>query len=391
MKKIFKISELQRGMIFHVQDRDRGYVFIGRIRFYGLDFIQFDVLPRDEAPSCKTRGMYTFDIGSKFSLHGLKWDDKRNGYAYDETIITSEYLEKDESIIINENVNKENSNMKFDVKKVEDKLHDSVFHVQDHDNKFQFYGIFKYVMPDELMFFIVGSSVESTVRGTYAFPAGSHFTLHRLRKDVGCEKWTYAPGHENLIYWKDITEMDGKEKEEMKEEKEMNVEVWKVKPGSWKDCVVKDLSLAVNDQIKDGDTIYRITTDYVDIKGKMTINNVVGPRVSIDFDHMTGINRNMTIMLVPEMRVFKTDSENDPGFLLQENKDIFNPELKVGKLYPVINSNTGIQSMMHVKFITDTVIDVDIIPAIKDVLDKTSTKVIGKSFDIGEFREYKFC
>jgi hypothetical protein len=96
-------------------------------------------------------------------------------------------------------------------------------------------------------------------------------------------------------------------------------------------------------------------------------------------------------MLVPEMRVFKTDSENDPGFLLQEPIDIFNPDLHVGEVYPVINSNTGIQSMMHVKSITDTVIYVDIIPAIKDVLNKTSTKVISKSFDIGEFCEYKFC
>jgi len=385
MKKVFKTSELKRGMIFHVKDRDRGFCFIGRLRFSGLDFIQFDVLPFKEEPSCKTYGTYTFDIGSRFSLHGVKWNDKRHEYQYDESIIMSEYLENDVK------KTKEDSNMKFDVKKVENMLHDSVFHVQDHDNKFQFYGIFKYVKPDELMFFIGGSDVGSTVRGTYSFPAGSHFTLHRLRKDADNEKWVFAPGHENLIYWKDIMEMNDNEEKEMKEEKETNVEVWKVKPGSWKDCVVKGVSLIVNDQIKDGDTIYRITTDYVDIKGKMTINNVIGPRVSIDFDHMTGINRNMTIMLVPEMRVFKTDSENDPGFLLQEPIDIFNPDLHVGEVYPVINSNTGIQSMMHVKSITDTVIYVDIIPAIKDVLDKTSTKVISKSFDIGEFCEYKFC
>lgn len=93
--KIFDCSELQRGMIFHIQDRDRGFVFIGRVRFYGLDFIQFDVLPIKEQPSCKTLGMYTFNIGSKFTLHGVKWNDEQNEYVYDESIITSEHFEKD--------------------------------------------------------------------------------------------------------------------------------------------------------------------------------------------------------------------------------------------------------------------------------------------------------
>lgn len=265
--KIFDCSELQRGMIFHIQDRDRGFVFIGRLRFSGLDFIQFDVLPIKEQPSCKTFGMYTFDIGSKFTLHGVKWNDEQNEYVYDESIITSEHFEKDVEFT------KGDDNMKLD---------------------------------------------------------------------------------------------------------------------SWKDFVIKDVSWFVNDQIKNGDTIYRIKTDYVDIKGKMKINNVDGPRISIEFDRMTSIYKNITIMIVPEMRIFKTDSENDPGILLQDHKYIFNPELRVGKLYIMTNINSKIQYVIHVKSITDTSMDVDIVDIIEDSYNERSVKTTGALYDIKDLLEYKF-
>ena len=265
--KIFDCSELQRGMIFHIQDRDRGFVFIGRVRFSGLDFIQFDVLPIKEQPSCKTLGMYTFNIGSKFTLHGVKWNDEQNEYVYDESIITSEHFEKDVEFT------KGDDNMKLD---------------------------------------------------------------------------------------------------------------------SWKDFVIKDVSWFVNDQIKNGDTIYRIKTDYVDIKGKMKINNVDGPRISIEFDRMTSIYKNITIMIVPEMRIFKTDSENDPGILLQDHKYIFNPELCVGKLYIMTNINSKIQYVIHVKSITDTSIDVDIVDIIEDSYNERSVKTTGALYDIKDLLEYKF-
>lgn len=170
----------------------------------------------------------------------------------------------------------------------------------------------------------------------------------------------------------------------------MNVEVWKVKPGSWKDCVVKDVSLIVNDQIKDGDTIYRITTDYVDIKGKMTINNVIGPRISLEFDGKCGIPNTTKIYLMPEMRVFKTDSETDPGFLLQEHKDTFNPELRVGKLYWIANADLEFQYVMHVRAINENSIDVNLITTVTELNNTSSIKITGKSFDITELLEYKF-
>ncbi len=174
-----------------------------------------------------------------------------------------------------------------------------------------------------------------------------------------------------------LIEKDDKEKKEMK----LN---------SWKDCVVKDAAWVVNDQIKNGGTIYRIKTDYVDIKGMMTISNVNGPRISIDFDGMCGIPNTTKIYIVPEMRVFKTDSEDDPGLLLQDHEDIFNPELCVDKFYRVINSNTGIQYMMYIRSITDDAIDVIIINALKDLDNKSSIKTTNKEFDTTELIEYKF-
>lgn len=384
--KIFDASELRRGMIFHIQDHDRGFIFVGRLIFYGSDFIQFDVLPFKEQPSCKTWGMYTFGIGSKFTLHGMKWNDERKEYVYDESIISNKDLEKDDE---EEDVKKtkEVCNMKFDTNKAADLLYDTKFHIRDHDNHFQFYGIFKSIKPDELVFHITGQSVGAKIHGEYIFPAGSHFNLYKMRLDATNTEWVFT---QNNIDWKDLMEMDNNEKKEMKEEKEMNVEVWKVKPGSWKDCVVKDVSLIVNDQIKDGDTIYRITTDYVDIKGKMTINNVIGPRISLEFDGKCGIPNTTKIYLMPEMRVFKTDSETDPGFLLQEHKDTFNPELRVGKLYWIANADLEFQYVMHVRAINENSIDVNLITTVTELNNTSSIKITGKSFDITELLEYKF-
>ena len=69
----------------------------------------------------------------------------------------------------------------FDVMTTIELLDDHVWHVQDHDNKFQFTGIFKSVKPDELTFNICGPKVESEIRGTYTLPVGSQFTLYRMR------------------------------------------------------------------------------------------------------------------------------------------------------------------------------------------------------------------
>ena len=117
--KIFDCSELKGGMIFHIQDHDRGFAFIGRLRLKGLDFIRFDVLPINEhsscKPSCKPIGTYVFNIGSKFTLHGMKWNDERQEYVYepiisDESIISSEDLETDDDDDVEENNMSEEKN-----------------------------------------------------------------------------------------------------------------------------------------------------------------------------------------------------------------------------------------------------------------------------------------
>lgn len=267
--------------------------------------------------------------------------------------------------------------MKYDVKKVEELLYDSKFHIQDHDNKYQFYGIFKSIKPDELTFYISGLEVGSIIRGTYTFPTGSNFTMHKMKLDDVKKRRRYAA--EDIISWKDITAKD----ESNEEEKDMKLDVWK-------DCVVKAVSLIVNDQIKDGDTIYRITTDYVDIKGKMTINNVIGPRISLEFDGKCGIPNTTTIYLMPEMRVFKTDSETDPGFLLQEPKYTFNSELQPGRLYRIVNSELILQFFMYVKSVNDNSIDVDIIDTITDLDCKTSIRTRSMTLDISELYNFKF-
>jgi hypothetical protein len=263
--KIFDFSEIQRGMIFHIQDRDRGFVFIGRVRFYGLDFIQFDVLPTKEQPSCKTLGMYTFNVGSKFTLHGVKWNDEQYEYVYDESIISSEHLEK---------------------------------YVED------------------------------------------------------------TKGDCNM------------------------------KLDSWKDCVIKD-DVRVVDQIKNGDTIYRLKNDKFDIKAKITIADI-GYRVMNIHLEDKDINMYGGIAIDETMRVFKTDSQDDPGILVQHQKYKFNPELRVGKLYIMININSKIQYVIHVKSMTDTSMDVDIVDIIEDRYNERSVKTTGALYDIKDLLEYKF-
>lgn len=378
--KIFDCSELQRGMIFHIQDRDRGFVFIGRMRFYGLDFIQFDVLPIKEQPSCKTLGMYTFDIGSKFTLHGVKWNDEQKEYVYDESIITSEYLEKDaEEKYMKSDVKKDKKkkDIKFDVKKVEDLLYDSVWHIQDHDNKFQFNGTFKSVKPDELTFYICGPTVGSKIRGTYTLPVGSQFTLYKMRRDADNKEWTFAG---NNLTFKDIAKNDN---DDNKEEKDM-------KPNFWKDCVIKENAWVVNDQIKEGDTIYRIKTDSIDIRGKMTIGNTCYYMMYVEFTNSGESTDCINIEITPDMKVFKTDSTDDSGILVQQQKCKFNPELRVGKLYWITNSDLEFKYVMHVKSITNDSIDVHIINTIKELDNRSSLTVTGKSFDIKELLEFIF-
>lgn len=265
--------------------------------------------------------------------------------------------------------------MKFDVKKVEDLLYDSVFSVLDHDNKFQFYGIFKSVKPNELTFHITGPAVVSKIYGIYTFPAGSHFTLYKLRLDADNKQWVFTPN--NDIYWKDIMEKDDKEKKEMKAD-------------VWRDCVVKENVCVINDQIKNGDTIYRIKTDTIDIKGKMTIMDTSYSCISVKFDNSCERSEELIVEITPDMRVFKIDSQNDPGILVQHQKCKFNPELRVGKLYWIVNDDLQFQYIMHVRSITENSVDFNIINTIEEFDNTSSIKIIGKSFDITELLEYKF-
>jgi hypothetical protein len=90
------------------------------------------------------------------------------------------------------------------------------------------------------------------------------------------------------------------------------------------------------------------------------------------------------------MKVFKTDSEDDPGMLVQCRKVKFNPTLCAGKLYWVANDDLQFQYIMHVRAINENSIDVNIINTTKELDNTSSIKIIGKSFDITELLEYKF-
>lgn len=268
--------------------------------------------------------------------------------------------------------------MKFDVKKAEDLLYDSKFHIQDHDNKFQFYGIFKSVNPDELTFYITDRAYGSISRGIYTFPSGSNFTMHKLRLDADKKEWIYAAtGH--IINWKDITETD----ESKKEGEDME-------PNFWKDCVIKNTEWIVNNQIKNGDTVYRIKTDTIDIIGNMIIQNTAYGMMHVEFDNDCECIGNFNIEITPNVRVFKTDSKDDPRILVQHQKCEFNPELRVGRFYRVVNSNLFLQYVMYVRSINVDSIDVNIINMITDLDNKCTITVTDKMLDITELFEYKF-
>lgn len=263
--------------------------------------------------------------------------------------------------------------MKFDVKKAEELLYDSKFQIQDHDNKFQFYGIFNSATPDRLTFYITSSKVGFDSHGTYTFPAGSNFTIHKLKLDVYEGEWIYTP---NIISWEDITEQDEEEKE--------------VKLDPWKDFVIKANAWYIDDQIKNGDAIYRLKTYAIDIKGKMTIDSTSYGMLCIKCINSDGGTDIINLDITPDMRVFKTDSNDDPGILVQHQKGKFNPELRTGRLYFVTTSELGLRYLVHAKSITDNSIDVDIIDTIADLGNSSSIKLTSKTFNITELLDYKF-
>ena len=163
-----------------------------------------------------------------------------------------------------------------------------------------------------------------------------------------------------------------------------------MKPNFWKDCVIKDDAWVVNDQIKEGDTIYRLKTDMIDIKGHMTVADTHGYMICVEFRNSSGHIDTINIDITPDMRVFKTDSKDDDGILVQHQKCKFNPELRVGKLYWITNSDLEFKYVIHVISINDNSIDVNVINTLTDFTNKSSIKITGKSFDITELLEYKF-
>jgi hypothetical protein len=237
--------------------------------------------------------------------------------------------------------------MKFDVKKAEDLLYDSKFHIQDHDNKFQFYGIFKSVNPDELTFYITGPFVGSECRGTYTFPAGSKFTSHKLKLDADKKEWVYETG--KIIGWKDVTVKDDEEEKKM-DENNMT---------TWLPCVVSDGTWSVNECVHKGDHIYRIFNDKIDIKANMIINYLGCYMIGLHLiDENTDISN---IEIDDSMRVCLTSSENDPGTLVMKQKLNFNTELTPGCLYRVVDSALNFKYLMYIRrFNGSGYIDVDI-------------------------------
>ena len=105
---------------------------------------------------------------------------------------------------------------------------------------------------------------------------------------------------------------------------------------------------------------------------------------------MFGSCENIDIEITPDMRVFKPDSPDNPGILVQQQECRFNPELRVGKLYWIANSNLEFQYVMHVRSITGKSIDVNLITTVNELDNTSQLHIIGKSFDIAELLEYKF-
>lgn len=237
---------------------------------------------------------------------------------------------------------KEDYKMKFDVKKAEDLLYDSKFHIQDHDNRFQFYGILKSVNPDELTFYIMGREFGSISRGTYAFPAGSNFAMKKLKLDRDKKEWVYATG--KIISWEDITEKD-----ESKEEKNMT---------EWLPCVVSDNTWTVNDDVYKGAHIYRIFNEKFDVKADMTISHLGYYMIGL---HLIDADADISEVEIDEsMRVCLTSSENDPGTLVMKQKLNFNTELTPGCMYRVVDSALKFKYLMYIRCFTGGYIDADI-------------------------------
>jgi len=277
--------------------------------------------------------------------------------------------------------------MKFDVKKAEDLLYEGKWHIQDHDTKFQFYGILKSIHPDELTFHIMDRTFGIS-RGTYTFPAGSHFNLHKLRLDKDKKEWIFSSGPNHIIDWKDITEMDDVD-DTIKEEQNMSEDIKEEKNVTeWLPCVVSEDKWTINEHIKRGDHICRIFNDKIDIKANMIIKTAGYYVISVHLIDQ-GIDI-LNIEIDEKLRVCATHSPDDSGIPVSINSNKFNPELRVGKLYHFTNSNKNIQYMIHVKSITDNAMEVHVISSVKESNGTSSLTVIGRSFDIAELLEYKF-
>lgn len=244
--------------------------------------------------------------------------------------------------------------MKFNVKKVHELLYDTKFHIQDHDNKFQFYGILKLIEPDKLTFYIAGPFDGSECRGTYSFPAGSKFTLHKLRLDEDKKEWIYTPG---IIGWKDITETDDDNVEE-----ENNMSEEKNTTGLLPCVVSSDDAWNINEDINNGDHIYRIFNDKFDIKANMIISHLgeygMGCIIGL---HLIGADADISTIEIDEStRVCQTSSENDPGTLVMKRKLNFNKALRSGCLYRIIDSSSNFKYLMYIRCFREGYIDADI-------------------------------
>lgn len=248
--------------------------------------------------------------------------------------------------------------MKFNVKKVHELLYDTKFHIQDHDNKFQFYGILKLIEPDKLTFYIAGPFDGSSIRGTYAFPAGSNFTIHNMEFDMYKKEWVYTS---DIISWTDITETDNDDDDDNIEEENNMAEEEKNVTGLLP-CVVSDDTWSMNEWINNGDRIYRIFNDKFDIKANMTINYHGGYGIGCIISlHLIDTNANISNIAVDEsLRVCQTSSENDPGTLLMKQKFDFNKALRVGCLYRIIDSSLNFRYLMYIRCFNEGYIDADI-------------------------------
>lgn len=126
----------------------------------------------------------------------------------------------------------------------------------------------------------------------------------------------------------------------------------------WLPCVVSDDNWRVNGHVNEGDHIYRIFNDKIDIKGIMTIKSLGWSKISL---HLTDIDADILDIKVDEkLRVCQTSSENDPGTLVVKREMHFNEALKSSCLYRVIDSELNFQYLMYIRNFTGGHIDADI-------------------------------